>query len=219
MVWPDDVPQELSVKVAEDQPLQPSHTGSPLAVVPSPNASSAVGGKGKRAARLVETAPDGRDATGKKKSAKKKKDGGRPLLMALPSPPPSDPRPLESARDKKDERRADKRADDQGAKPDSKRGGIRVAPELAAAPSSSKDLSASKRDAPDSKRGAPASAGSGQSAAAAPRAPTADLPTADVPGADLRDDDVANVRPVTPAAVGPSGRPKRELPPYLRVVK
>jgi stringent starvation protein B len=222
MVWPDDVPHELSVKVAEDHPSQPPKAGSPLAMAPSPHAptaSSAAAGKGKRAARIVETVPDNSgtgNGPGKKRSAKKK-DGGRPVLMALPSPPPSEPRLLESARDKKHERRADDHGAKADSKADSKRGELRVAPELTAAPSSSKDLSASKRDAPDSKRSAPASAASGSSAAVAPPAPRA--PTADVPTADLRDDDVAPVSPVPPAAVGPSGRPKRELPPYLRVVK
>lgn len=90
MVWPDDVPQELSVRVAEEQ--QPR---GPVAVPPPP-ASGAPSSRGKRGARAAEGQPDSeRSGGGKKKGGKKKKEeAARPVLVAVPPPPPSEAAPV-----------------------------------------------------------------------------------------------------------------------------
>jgi len=86
MVWPDDVPQELAVKVVEPGAEGPSSTKEAAAP------SSAAGGK--RAARGSKIAPDsaepasagGTRRTAKKKSSKKE-EAPRPTLVAVPSQP------------------------------------------------------------------------------------------------------------------------------------
>lgn len=145
MVWPDDVPQELAVRLVDES----KKPGAPEAV-PSPSAGGAAGaaagprGRGKRVVAAVEDAPAERPAKGRK--SKKKKDEARPVLVAVPPPAPSEPRPEPS------------RAE---ARPEPARVRDGVSP--------------------------------------VPRAPAG--------------------RPGSQRPSAPANRPKRELPPYLRVVK
>jgi len=73
MVWPDDVPQELAVRVVDERkPEEPE----PPAVTP-------------RAKPRLQSEDGGRAERGKK--TKKKKEPARPVLVAVPSPEPSRP--------------------------------------------------------------------------------------------------------------------------------
>lgn len=198
MVWPDDVPQELSVRAAEEQPSSPGGAG--LSAVSDPSSSSSStpssGGKGKR--RMAEATPDSNRSGGKggkKKDGggKKKKDEGRPMLMVLPSPPPS-------------ERRLDKAGDKAAEKPVDAKVGVREAAKLEARPEKG-----GLKAAPTSTRNVDADA---------------DAPKKDMPEKGLFDDlpkdgakDADKPAPSQRPASAPGGRPKRELPPYLRVVK
>ena len=154
MVWPDDVPQELAQK-AEGK-------DGPRAVGPAPSGPETMSappssrGAGPRRPRLAEDPDSDRAPAGKKKGGKKKKDEEakpRPILHAVPSPPPSAPRLERSEKLVQLEKAAES------------------SPKLPA-----QDEKAEK-SAEKSERAIPAP------------------------------------RPATP------GRPKRELPPYLRVVK
>ena len=162
MVWPDDVPQELAVKVVEDRPSGP--TGVPRAVETPAAAPTPRGTAASRASksRIQPDAPSTGDSSRKKPAKKKKEDAQRPLLVALPAPPSS-------------------RSDLRGDKPSEK---------TAAA--------ADAKDKPKLER---------VSASQLEKADSASPPKEDA-------------RPAEPRVAGPPGsRPKRELPPYLRVVK
>lgn len=97
MVWPDDVPQELAARA--ERPSTPN-----LAEAPAPPSSRA-GGKGKQLRLQTDAgdvAPTSERGKGKRGAAagviKKKKDEApaRPMLHAVPSPPPSSPKLTES---------------------------------------------------------------------------------------------------------------------------
>lgn len=78
MVWPDDVPQELAVRVGDER--------RPAAVPPPPESSPAPTPRSKRArdeARAAQGAASERPARGKR--TKKKKEE-RPVLVAVPAP-------------------------------------------------------------------------------------------------------------------------------------
>jgi len=84
MVWPDDVPQELAVKVVE-----PGTEGA-RADAPAP----ASAGGGRRAARSSKLADDAERPSaassrgrGAKKKTSKKEEAPRPVLVAVPSQP------------------------------------------------------------------------------------------------------------------------------------
>jgi stringent starvation protein B len=95
MVWPDDVPQELAVRVVEEQQRKPVEVPPPSAVPSTPRR-----GKGKQAQAAGETAevagpravPSDASAdrpskgNGGKKSRKKKEEQ-RPVLVAVPAAP------------------------------------------------------------------------------------------------------------------------------------
>ena len=167
MVWPDDVPQELAVKVVEDQAKRPSSPGDSPALALAPRGTAA-----SRASksRIQPDSPsiDRGDASRRKPAAKKKKeDAQRPLLVALPAPPSS-------------------RSDLRGDKP------------------SEKNVAAT--DAKDKPKLERVSASQLEKSDAATHAPKEEAP---VPSP-----------PAGPRIAGQSpARPKRELPPYLRVVK
>ncbi len=192
MVWPDDVPQELSVRVAEDHPSGAS-LGRELAPPSSGNGTPS--SKGKRAPRIVEAAPD--SGGGKKRGGKKgKKEDGRPILMAVPAPPPSEAR-LDDKIDKSD--KADKK--ERGVKPDARteeRTVRRDGPTPLGGPSRMRPVQEKLRLEPPPKV---AAAPTADDDAAAPPSKPAEAP-----------------QPTSPSGT-PSTRPKRELPPYLRVVK
>jgi stringent starvation protein B len=97
MVWPDDVPQELAVRVVEEKRTpsdRESGMGGPVAV-PTPTsprrrsvkeAKDAKDAKDRAAAESGSTdVPADRPSRGKK-SKKKKDEEKRPVLMAVPTP-------------------------------------------------------------------------------------------------------------------------------------
>lgn len=172
MVWPDDVPQELAVKVVEpgEGEAAPASRGG-AASTPGPAAASSGKGRG-RAARERPTddvaerpASDRKGGAGKGKR-KKKEEGApsaRPVLVAVPS--------LNAA--------SSSPAPDAAAK---------VGGETAAPSERPREI----RQPPGSRRPAPP-----------PRDGVSALPR----------------RPRQPPPADGQARPKRELPPYLRVVK
>ena len=110
MVWPDDVPQELAVKVVEPGAEGPSSTKE----VSAPSSASGAASTGKRSSRGSKIAADVADppsaggrGRGKKKPAKKE-EAPRPTLVAVPSQPAAEvdvlspPRPRPSAPDRRD---------------------------------------------------------------------------------------------------------------------
>ncbi len=174
MVWPDDVPQELAVKVVDPSEgaaaPTPSGATSPAAAGGTERGAARRGETSRRAsareraaqAQADETASASRAGAGGAKRKKKKEEApARPVLVAVPNAPaasaPSAPNPPSAPNG----------------------GGVPVtSPAIAGGPPASRP---------------PAS-----------RPPTSRRPPAH--GIDA------------PAASS-SGRPKRELPPYLRVVK
>lgn len=204
MVWPDDVPQELSVRVAEDQPSGASLGGRELGPPSSGSAGNgAPSSKGKRAPRIVEAAPDS-GGNGKKRGGKKgKKEDGRPILMAVPAPPPSDAR-LDARSDEKGEKK------DRDVKPDAR------TEERTVRRDGPTPLGGSPRMRPVQEKlrleelprvAAPPKAEDEKEKAAPPSKPEESATPSSTSGT-----------PSTPSGT-PSARPKRELPPYLRVVK
>jgi hypothetical protein len=159
MVWPDDVPQELAVRVVDERrPSSPGATDG-QAAEPAPSSSRGGGRKARlqsnpeapRDSERGDAASSERGSPRRGRSKKKKEETARPVLVAVPSPD-REPRERSSPRlEKLDERR-------EGA--------------------------AALQDRPERERVPP--------------------PTPRVSGGG---------RPAAPA------RPKRELPPYLRVVK
>ena len=199
MVWPDDVPQELAVKVVEPAPESSRSSSSSRRLEPaSPSAasSSGSGSGGRRAVRgskLAEDSPSEARGSRAGRGAKKKtgkKEEARPMLVAVPSPSSRPGEPNDSPQQRQAELAAQAREGDRGRRPadahDSTVAGQRDRPEprdgVSAIPSSRSPSSPSS----------PSSQGARSS-----RIP----PSAPPPG---RPDGV---------------RPKRELPPYLRVVK
>lgn len=91
MVWPDDVPQELAVRVVEEQ--------RPPSPEPAPAAPAPRRGRGKQPAaeaqrpRAVADVPADRPSRGNGKKSKKKKneEPQRPVLVAVP--PAAEERP------------------------------------------------------------------------------------------------------------------------------
>lgn len=166
MVWPDDVPRELSVKmVDESRPgSRPSSPGGATAEAPSTRTR----GRSKLvdASRPGPRAVEDARSTNKRASKKKKKEGTRPTLVAVPPPAASGP--------------------------------ALTAEAAAAAP-----------QAVSPKTSAEASDARATSEAAEPPK-AAPAPQASAPSSDRAKDKTG--------APAPS-RPKRELPPYLRVVK
>ena len=192
MVWPDDVPQELAVRV--DDPRGPTGEG-PIAapqgpsLVPSPAPSPAAAWRSgeQRARGKSRIQPDAPEPSsrGKRPSKKKKEEATRPMLVAVPSAPASLPR---LGADRTGEKSA---ASDKGER-------------------SEKSATSDKTAASSaSERGLPADKGSARSPDAASKVPALG--------------DVPSVRREPPRISGtegrPPARPKRELPPYLRVVK
>lgn len=218
MVWPDDVPQELAVKVvdpndaggraAASRPESPSATSGSSGASGASGSSGSSGSSGTAADRArrgarggnrerlgsaprasEEAAPDRSDrARGGKSRKKKKEEVGRPVLVAVPS---------STDRDRDRDQRSEKDRDQDR----------REARE--AAGDRPRDIT------PDSRR-PPSSPDSRQPGASAERrdgvSPVPSAPNG--PSSRPR-------QPVPPSARRPDGvaRPKRELPPYLRVVK
>ncbi|MBX3190802.1 MAG: hypothetical protein KF819_27640 [Labilithrix sp.] len=81
MVWPDDVPQELAVKVVDEKKgpakAPPDRESAPVA---------APRGRRKSAAADEERAPRAKEASSGGKKSRKKKEEGRPVLVAVPAP-------------------------------------------------------------------------------------------------------------------------------------
>jgi len=163
MVWPDDVPQELAVKVVDpgsDARMTESSSGSPSTKGRSARKAPAAAA-GSNGGDDAKDAGSSRNGNGKRGPKKKGKDE-RPVLVAVSS-----------------DRDRDRESAD--AKPTSSKPGRGSRPE--AVPASS-------------------------------RSPEA-------PGAAARDGSPPVSRPPASQRPGIPGapRPKRELPPYLRVVK
>ena len=179
MVWPDDVPQELAVKVVE--PSDARQPAAPAAPAPSTAGSGRRGARASKIASTSDTSAE-RPARNGKKKATKKKDEGRPVLVAVPSgssvpsgsPPPSQRESRTEAAAGSDRPRE-----------------IRQAPEHRAPPST-QQRDGQQRD--------------GVSAIGNPTPPRPRQPSQHPPPSARRPD-------------GTIARPKRELPPYLRVVK
>lgn len=159
MVWPDDVPQELAVRVVDERGSAPASREE----APSSSRDGARGdAKGKArlhvqglpgdAAPSSESAASSERGARAKRPRKKKDEAARPMLVAVPPPKKSSPKI-----EKLDDRR------ENGPRP--------VVSEAGAVSSSNRP----------------------------------------------RDPEAAGAPP--PERRGPPGRPKRELPPYLRVVK
>jgi stringent starvation protein B len=91
MVWPDDVPQELAVRLVDDksEKAEKAEKRPALAAVESPASS----GRGRGGKKKEEEPTSDRPARGGKKGKKKKDE--RPVLVAVPAPAPSEPRPSE----------------------------------------------------------------------------------------------------------------------------
>lgn len=206
MVWPDDVPQELAVKVVDS-----TDQGAPAGATSAPTSTSGATGAGRRGegtrrastrdraqsqtdeAGAAERPASSRAGAGKRK--KKKEEGPpRPVLRAVPSvssvPQPASSDAAEPAAMRRSEGSASERPREIRQPPESRRpsnpDGSRVRDGVSAVPT---------RPRP----GSPSTSGS------PPSQPSQRRPPAPLHGAP-------------PGADGPA-RPKRELPPYLRVVK
>lgn len=87
MVWPDDVPQELAVRVVDDK--RPDGDGAESAPAPGPWRT----GERPRKSRIQPDTPsDGASGAKKRATKKKKEEAPRPMLVAVPPPAPSSPR-------------------------------------------------------------------------------------------------------------------------------
>jgi stringent starvation protein B len=192
MVWPDDVPQELAVKVVDpgDSPQGPRAVDSParpgpraLEVAPSPSGSTSTStssagarreGGARRSSKLAEDTSSPAERTSKaaggKRKKKKEEERPRPVLVSVPPAPAGSPERA-PARERTEDARSEAAAE-----------GPRQI-----------------RQAPDQRRPPPRD---GVSAVppAPPRTP-------------------ATPSPRRPPPSDGAARPKRELPPYLRVVK
>lgn len=91
MVWPDDVPQELAVRVDDGRPSSPEREESP---------AGASRGKGRlrpqeasqHEAAIVEGLPSDRGPRSKRPRKKKEDGPARPVLVAVPPPEKASPR-------------------------------------------------------------------------------------------------------------------------------
>lgn len=186
MVWPDDVPQELAVRVVDDGSAPGPGSKRPTSLdrdssVPMPSSSKGGPNSSRGKSRIQPDAPTTSPASARggqalserggprsKRPRKGKKDEGtRPALHAVPPPEKSSPR-IEKLDDRREAAAA--------ARENNNAGGGNAA--VATPP-----------------------------AAPQPQPALAPAPAAQQPGA-------------TSPRVAPSPtRPKRELPPYLRVVK
>ncbi len=196
MVWPDDVPQELAVKVVEPTsagqgtssktpalstataPRSVPHTNGGAARGDQPRSGRGAGRSSKIASTTDEASASASERTKNgeaKKKRGKKKDEGRPVLVSVPSGPSSVP----------------------GSESD----GI---PQAAGSPASQRD--GSQRDGVSAIPSSPASRRPGLGQGTRPSSQ---------PSPSLRRP------PPSDASRAREGqaRPKRELPPYLRVVK
>ena len=88
MVWPDDVPQELAVKVVEsgDGPASVKDASAPSSASGAASAGKRAPRGSKVAADVAEPPSAGSRGRGKKKPTKKE-DAPRPMLVAVPSQP------------------------------------------------------------------------------------------------------------------------------------
>jgi stringent starvation protein B len=125
MVWPDDVPQELAVKVVDpaEGGRAPSgdRDGARAEAPASPRRGGARGAARDRASRSSDDTPVERSARASKpeterKGKKKKKDEGRPVLAAVPPAPPSE-------REARSEAAGERARDRDHAPPESRRPG------------------------------------------------------------------------------------------------
>jgi stringent starvation protein B len=214
MVWPDDVPQELAVKVVDpdrgprDVSASPSPNGSSAGIASPTSASSGTpsSSNGRRNGRApareragapsddvagVTSAARGAPAASSKsgsggKRKKKKEESTRPVLVSVP-PPAASARPPSPAAEE----------------------GERDSQREAAGSDRPREI----RQPPEQRRpGAPREG-------ASPRDGVSPIPSSR-PTPSLRQPPPSQRRPPgAPAAPGDQARPKRELPPYLRVVK
>ena len=199
MVWPDDVPQELAVKVVEP--------GTEAGASPSPSPAETAGAaptavrRGEtsrrasardraaqaRADEAASPSPSRGGAAGKAGKKKKKEEGPpRPVLVAVPSAPSAPTVPPSAAGS----------AGSAGASAPPVATGARAEGERRnESPASERPREI--RQPPESRRPAPPNA-------ARPRDGVSPVPSRPRPG---------------PGGPPSPGGPKRELPPYLRVVK
>lgn len=212
MVWPDDVPQELAVKVVEpgDGPRSVGEgQQGPRSVEPvsSPAASSASSPspsrRNGRSSKLADDAPSKAGAGAGKRKKKKEEERPRPVLVAVPSDRAErDARP-ESRRAERDARPESRRAEHDSRRDSHTEAGGESPREI--------------RQAPEQRRPQPAAQPregvSVPDRASADRADRADRGS---PRSPVSPRTPSSRRP--PPSEGPA-RPKRELPPYLRVVK
>ena len=205
MVWPDDVPQELAVKVVEpgdaaaarpgERERDRDREGASAQRTESGAASSRRNGNA-RATKLVEDAPvDRAGGRAGSKRKKKKDETTRPVLVAVASPPSS------ASGEPSDRAREGGMAADAPARPRE----IRQPPEQRRRPDAA---SAGASGARDSRRD-----GVSAITSAPQRSPSAGAPG--TPPSHRRPPPGNGAHGAPP----PSVRPKRELPPYLRVVK
>jgi stringent starvation protein B len=196
MVWPDDVPQELAVKVV-DPADQGAPAGPASASSSSTSGATASGRRGESTRRAstrdraqaqadeagaAERPVSSRGAGGKRK--KKKEEPPRPVLRAVPSVPsgPSGPQPA----------------------------GSQPASSDAAEPAVMRRSEGSASERPREIRQPPESRRPSNPDGSRVRDGVSAVP----PGTRARPHPGPGAQPSPPSA-----RPKRELPPYLRVVK
>jgi len=226
MVWPDDVPHELASKVDQDAGAPGSGAGdAPVGPRRVPDRSdrevASRPGKAKAGKAAVKEPAGTAGAEEKPRGRKKKKkeeERPRPVLVALPS----------IRDDRRDDRRDDAR-DDVGSKADA-----RVDSSRPRGKSASKNEGAEAESAAGADRAAVAAEPAPDSSPSSPSSasPSSEPSPSSVPSPSRRGGamagDNAAERPAfsTGSGAGPRGvpvrgpvRPKRELPPYLRVVK
>jgi stringent starvation protein B len=189
MVWPDDVPQELAVKVVDGGSAgHGAGRGAGPEAAPAAAATrseAAAARRNGRATKLAEDSSSDRPSrAGAKKKKTKKKDEGRPVLVAVP--------PSQREASEPSERQSEAAAGER------------------------------RREAADQRRPQ-----SGQPSAQPSRADGVSAIPSSLNRNDIRRTPVPPVpghgpssqRRPPPRPSDAPGRPKRELPPYLRVVK
>lgn len=198
MVWPDDVPHELAVHVVDDAGRPAPAEGSPIRAVENPRDRERelrpAGGRARGRSKLAEASPEperkGVGGAAAKKGGKKKKDENRPVLVAVPSPAPSSPVLIDKT-DKSDKADKSEKQEDKAAAAEKSSTG-------AEKPSTGAEKAAAKADKREK-----------QAEGSTPEPAQQRLPiTAPTP-----------VPSQAPQRGDAGARPKRELPPYLRVVK
>lgn len=83
MVWPDDVPQELAVRVVEEKKAPSDRESSPAPVSPRRRAGKDKDRDKDKEAGAAADVPSDRPSRGKR-TKKKKEEEKRPMLMAVP---------------------------------------------------------------------------------------------------------------------------------------